>query len=258
MNKTKIEWCDGTWNPVTGCLHDCKYCYARKIANRFGGSVQQLYKGEEIHDLEEPMYTENNMGKITKAPYPYDFEPTFHRYRLEEPMRMKKTKNIFVCSMADLFGDWVPDEWIWEVFKACEAAPQHRYLFLTKNPKRYLELYEKEALPYSGNIWLGSSITTSEYKYAWFKGTPFNGFASVEPMLEPLHLPEVDKCPEWVIIGAETGNRKGKVVPKAEWTADLVMECDALNIPVFMKDSLIPIVGEDNMRREFPWGAWHD
>ncbi|MFR1061782.1 MAG: DUF5131 family protein [Enterocloster sp.] len=60
--------------------------------------------------------------------------PTFHKYRLNE-YQNKKSRNIFVCSMADLFGEWVPDEWIEEVFEACDNAPQHNYLFLTKNPK---------------------------------------------------------------------------------------------------------------------------
>ena len=142
MKNTKIDWADSTWNPVTGCLHGCEYCYARRIAERFGGAseihnneccheCQWITEGTgEIHDLNEPIYDFDN-GR--NAPYPFGFDPTFHRYRLDEPQKWKKPRNIFVCSMADLFGDWVPDEWIREVFQACEAAPQHRYLFLSKN-----------------------------------------------------------------------------------------------------------------------------
>ena len=58
----------------------------------------------------------------------------------------------------------------------------------------------------------------------------------------------------WIIVGAETGNRKEKVVPKKEWVAGLADVCKREEIPLFMKDSLIPIIGEENMIREFPWG----
>ena len=113
MNKTKIDWCDSTWNPVTGCLHGCEYCYARGIANRFGTKNQchSFYGGHpvgKIHELEEPAVV-TETGK--KSPYPFNFEPTFHKYRLNE-YQNKKGRNIFVCSMADLFGKWIPDEWI--------------------------------------------------------------------------------------------------------------------------------------------------
>lgn len=130
MKKTKIDWADSTWNPVTGCLHGCEYCYARAIANRFGWHANEPDINERIL-YEIPVFD----GK--KQPYPFDFAPTFHQYRLGEPAAWTKPRTIFVCSMADLFGDWVPDEWIKQVFEACEAAPQHRFLFLTKNPTRF-------------------------------------------------------------------------------------------------------------------------
>ena len=85
-------------------------------------------------ELNEPLKVTRLDGKTTNAPYPFGFKPTFHRYRLNQPMRWTKPRDIFVCSMADLFGEWVPTEWISAVIEACKAAPQHRYLFLTKNP----------------------------------------------------------------------------------------------------------------------------
>lgn len=113
MNKTKIDWCDSTWNPVTGCLHGCEYCYARGIANRFS-SHGDKWDDRKIHVLDEKVYAPE---EERSEPYPYGFVPTLHRYRLNE-YQNRKARNIFVCSMADLFGDWVPDSWIYEVFEA--------------------------------------------------------------------------------------------------------------------------------------------
>lgn len=81
-----------------------------------------------------------------------------------------------------------------------------------------------------------------------------NVFLSIEPLLGEINLSREIENVNWVIIGAETGNRKGKVAPKAEWVKVIVLECDKYSIPVFMKESLLPVVGESNMRREFPEG----
>lgn len=252
MNKTRIEWSDMTFNPVTGCLNSCQYCYARKIAERFGRSKEEAACLEQIVELEMPFRTDYNEGKI--EPYPYRFMPTFHRYRLNEPQKIKKPQNIFVCSMADLFGDWVPEEWIEEVFKACEAAPQHNYLFLTKNPKRYCDMANLGTLPFNNNFWYGSTITSKT-------DTRFGGrfedhcFLSIEPLTENLNAGIGSfGSADWIIIGAETGNRKGKIIPEKAWIDNIVETAALTQRPIFMKDSLIPIVGEANMRREFPDG----
>ena len=100
MNKTKIDWCDSTWNPVTGCLHGCEYCYARSIAKRFGGANDGEidYEGEAIwtfegeetgqnHVLDYPMKWYSDDGRtVRNAPYPFYFDPTFHRYRLNQEL----------------------------------------------------------------------------------------------------------------------------------------------------------------------------
>lgn len=117
MDKTKIDWCDSTWNPVTGCLHGCEYCYARGIAHRFSCGGEK-WTDDKLFVLNEKFYAEESERS---EPYPYGFMPTFHRYRLDE-YEKKKGRNIFVCSMADLFGDWVPDSWIDEVIKGTQAA----------------------------------------------------------------------------------------------------------------------------------------
>lgn len=247
MDKTKIEWCDSTWNPVTGCLHGCPYCYARSMVRRFGWDDYEQLNTELIDPVVD--------GNGKRIAYPTGFTPTLHRYRLSD-YEKKAGRTIFVCSMADLFGEWVPDSWIEEVFAACERAPQHRYLFLTKNPDRYITLARKGKLPERDNMWFGS--TTVDPDATIYCGKKYNTFVSVEPILCDF-TGEIDVenmkvgFVQWVIIGAETGNRKGKVVPEKSWIDAITAACDELHIPVFMKDSLIPIVGEENMRREFPW-----
>lgn len=248
MNKTKIEWCDSTWNPVTGCKYGCEYCYARRIAGRFGKKVPD-YSGYLLSHAGIHMVD----NKFDSNPYPFLFEPTFHAYRLDEPQRKKKPQTIFVCSMADLFGDWVPDVWIEEVFEACKKAPQHRYLFLTKNPRRYGELAKADKLPKNDHFWYGSTLDSMQaLRYPGRFGD--NTFVSIEPLTERMDVGlgsfGGDK---WIIIGAETGNRKGKVIPEKEWVDTICAAADLTQAAVFMKDSLISIVGEENMRRERPW-----
>lgn len=244
MERTKIDWCDSTWNPISGCYHGCEYCYARGIAKRFGKDYPDLSaygkQNPPIHVLDNP---------IDGTPYPFRFEPTFHAYRLNE-YKHKKGRSIFVCSMADLFGDWVPNNWISEVFQACRQANQHRYFFLTKNPKRYLALANQGLLPKEDFFWYGQTITRANDSYVDLSEEGTKWFLSIEPILEPINLPNM---PNWVIIGAETGRRKGKVVPKREWIENLVQKCREENVPVFMKASLAEI-WEKPLIQEFPWG----
>lgn len=286
--KTKIDWADATWNPVTGCLHGCEYCYARRIAKRFGGCYRfdlppdkkwregrydvdknligdyKRHSDGSLHVLDEPErnysklpYEPGDKGEI--APYPYRFDPTFHRYKLDEPQKWKKPKTIFVCSMADLFGAWVSDEWIRQVLEACDAAPQHRFLFLTKNPSRYKELENLLPLhrhpPAVAEMWFGHSYTgTGDYKPMQLHPA-HSRFVSIEPLLHDLSEQDmmvVAATNDWIIIGAETGQRKGKVIPKKSWVDGIVYYAKRNNVPVFMKESLREIMGDD-FRQEFPW-----
>ncbi len=270
-SKTKIDWADSTWNPVTGCLHGCEYCYARGIANRFAMNyapkLGDLHMdGAKKYDSSEGIDTMLEIEKPyvyreRKQPFPMGFYPTFHRYRLDIPQHWKKPRNIFVCSMADLFGAWVPDEWIKAVFDACAAAPQHRYLFLTKNPTRYMDLiknhrtpFEELYLPYGDNFWFGSTATTKKAPF-WYSNFPLRKtFISIEPIMEPFtNLGHGTDCfADWVIVGAETGNRKGKVIPKKSWIIRIAEACERTRTPLFMKESLREIMGTD-FKQEFPW-----
>ena len=259
--KTKIDWCDSSWNPVTGCLHGCEYCYARRIAERFGChqmpvSVNYPILYEPVRNTDTYAYMRAvgiSAGKI--QPYPFDFTPTFHRYRLQEPELWRKPRTIFVCSMADLFGDWVPDEWIISVFNTCRIANWHRYLFLTKNPKRYLKLAERGILPNEDNFWFGTSVPTPETSY--FFAYKINTFTSIEPLHDRFGRWDFEhpgELPRWIIIGAETGNRKGKIIPEKAWVDEIARQAKENSIPVFMKESLRGIMGDD-FRQEYPWEA---
>ncbi len=264
--KTKIDWCDSTWNPVTGCLHDCKYCYARGIANRYGGynnapvgesmRIGTTPDGTRIIELDHQLSRVDKNGNVRAAAYPFCFEPMLHRYRLNQPSKWSEPRTIFVCSMADLFGDWVPDKWIKMVVDACLEAPQHRYLFLSKNPARYIDLIKSGIIPENQeNFWLGSTATSPEMEFFW--SNKANTFVSIEPILAPFkNMVDEGRNPtsfvNWVIIGAETGNRKDKVTPKASWIMDIVQNAEKAGTPIFMKESLREIVG-DCFRQEFPW-----
>ena len=273
--KTKIDWCESTWNPVTGCLHGCEYCYARRIAERFGANQMPIFADYPV--LHEPVRCTDtyaymrdagiSAGKIQS--YPFGFLPTFYRYKLDEPQHWKKPRNVFVCSMADLFGHWVPDEWIAEVLKACDAAPQHRYLFLTKAPSRYEKIsslmpsWEEMYLEKSRPVMMfGASATDDAMMAVAYKSNA--EWVSVEPILEPIE-PEwfisssgsngdysTFRRWEWVVIGAETGKSKHRTVPNKEWVEEIAQVCKKYGTPVFMKDSLRDLM-KGSFRQEFPW-----
>lgn len=278
-DKTKIDWADATWNPVTGCRHGCEYCYARKIAERFGGcdkgSTYGMYcqatwrrvnpessREEAIFEIDAKcppiklhFDPKTQIMHTPKAPYPWGFSPTLHREKMDVPQKWKKPRTIFVCSMADLFGDWVPDEWIKEVFDACRKAPQHRYLFLTKNPQRYIDLGNQGVLPRwneAHNMWFGSTAAKKQDK-VFGDSLAYNTFLSIEPILEPFdNLGDRACIVDWIIVGAETGNRKGKITPEKGWIMEIAEGCRRTNTPIFMKESLREIMGADFIQ-EFPW-----
>lgn len=244
----RIGWCDSTWNPVWGCLNNCEYCYARNIAKRFW---------KQIHDKECLQLYCDTMGvdvekQITKLENLKDFKPTFLQLQFDKKLP-KKPQRIFVGSMSDIF--YWDEAWIDKVKDKIDEYPQHIFQFLTKFPETY-NWYE-----FPENCWLGITITkNNDMDKQMILGTftsnsniKYNnqGFISFEPLLENIDLFEYD-LPNlnWVIIGAETGNRKGKVIPEREWIADIIDCCRERNIPVYLKDSLKNIYPESI--KEFP------
>lgn len=281
MNKSKIDWCDFSWNPVTGCYHECQYCYARKQAQRFCGDIRinkgsgQLKEGfsfrpkdgpacvldgRQCYVLEKPF--KNSDGNTIA--FPAGFTPTLHEYRLPMPAQKKKPANIFVCSMADLFGEWVPEEWIVRVFEACKAAPWHNYLFLTKNPNRYVKLAHAGILPRQENFWYGTTATEPNqprFVRPDKDATGYNTFVSIEPISGIWNLNpygEFDSL-QWVIVGAETGNRRNKITPKLEWIESVITEARRAGTPLLMKDSKeLREIWKGDLIQEFPASLQHE
>jgi len=252
MNKTKIEWVrnkDGTqgytWNPVTGCLGPdgtpenpkrCTYCYAHKLAK---GRLKSQYLGIPPYpdDLTPALF----VPKTNKSD---PFVPRFWRHRLREPFWHRKPCNIFVCSMGELFSEYYPASWLGNILHTFYGCPQHTFLILTKNPPRY----ERICLP--KNVWLGVSINRREDWHRLSTITPYGvyrRFISFEPLLDYVQTSS-SLGVEWVIVGAQTNPYRP---PKKYWVEDIIYEAHRQRIPVFLKDNLKPLMG-NNLRQEFP------
>ncbi len=231
-----------TWNPITGCYNGCDYCYARRIAERFGN--------RNAKDI----YTDGIKYSNIKEPYPFGFLPTLHPERLDEPSRLKKPSNIFVCSMGELFGDWIPDEWIEQVFEACRKAPQHNYLFLTKDSDKMYESIKK--FGQEDNWWFGQTIDMMINLHGYVENAK-NTFISYEPLLTPMQYDDNEeygqfKYSDWLIFGALTKNGRPVDKPYWDWIKDLVTEARNQGIPVFMKSSLKKYIPAEEFTQEYP------
>ena len=217
MKSTKIDWCDASLNSVIGCKNGCPYCYAKKINDRF----------HFIKDWNEPQ---------------------FFPERLEQ-LKSKKPKSIFMDSMSDV--GWWKKEWQEEVFNAIYKNPQHTYIFLTKCEEIDIPYYLRQG-ELQNRVFFGQSQTQG-IVYNGFN-EKFRDFISLEPLLGKVHFNGFGGIRQ-VIIGAETGNRKSKVIPKKEWIDDIVKQCDEAKVRVFMKESLRDIMGEDFRQDELIWSV---
>jgi len=213
MNETKIEWCDKTLNPVVGCPHGCDYCYARQQAKR------QLHR--------------------CKLCYAFVVHP--HLERLNQLSPRQKPKKIFIDSMWDWNAIGVEDAWILEILAKMDECKQHTFPILSKRPIRY------GRFEYPPNVWLGTSITGDGdlYRIHDLLKTPGDNlkFLSIEPIHKKIAFwfsgkEALHQSIGWIIVGAETGHRIGKIIPEPEWIEALIENAWTVDIPIFIKDNV--------------------
>lgn len=254
MGKTRIEWTEYSWNPVTGCSKvspGCNHCYALAMSRRLS---------------HQPKYAlATNLGPDSE----WSGVLSCHPEVLAEPLGWKKPRNISVCSMSDLFHDKVPWEFITQVFDVMEITPQHTYQVLTKRPGRMAYFAEniwprhigadtgripETAWPW--NVWAGTSVESQKYapRLECLALVPAKvRFVSVEPMLGPVDLQrwlelglqwydddgtKPERVCHWVVCGGESGPGARPMHP--DWVRNLRDQCQATGIPFWFKQ----------------WGTW--
>lgn len=234
----KIGWCDMTFNPVWGCRNHCEYCYARRMAKRFYDVI-----GEKEYYY---MQYKDEICQGEFANRLRHFVPTFIYSQFNKKLP-KKPQRIFVGSMSEIY--YWKDEWIEMVIEKVKQYPQHTFQFLTKHPEVYADWVFPE------NCWLGITVTTNLGLYETdFITNSTNErrikFICLEPMLNEVEPSYITKNIDWIIIGAETGNRKDKIIPKREWIENIVNYCIDEDIPIYLKDNLKNIYPSNI--KEFP------
>ena len=235
-DKTKVEWADATWSPMTGCTpisEGCEHCYAERMARRFNHV--------EHHDGYE----------VVNDAY---FAPTFHPNRLDIPLHWRKPRRVFVCSMSDLFHEAFTDEQRLRVFARMDAAGWHTFMVLTKRPGRmhrfmldHADRWTTKSGVMLPNVWLGVTAENqqrADERIPILLDTPAAvRFVSVEPMLGPisgwasLAAPDMWawRSLDWVILGGETGPGARPMQP--EWALDVYRQCRAARVPFFFKQA---------------------
>lgn len=226
QDTSSIEWAQWSWNPITGCKHDCPYCYARDIANRF---YEQKF--------EPSIYPARfNAPKNTKVPEKAESDTAF--------------KNIFTGSMADVFGRWVPKEWVNRVIGVVQECPQWNFLLLTKFPQR---VHEFGQLP--ANAWMGTTVDcqdrVSNAEKAFAKMGGGIKWLSVEPMLTPLKFSKLELF-DWIVIGGSSkSSQTPEWIPPLDWVVDLHKQARDAGCAIYYKDNMK--MGDGLRIKEFPW-----
>lgn len=218
LSKSGIEYLDFLWDFESGCTNGCSYCWARPITVRF------------------------------KDRYPNGFAPTIYPEALLSPLHLKKPSVIGVCFMGDLFDDAIDPERQIEVphkvlphtlrelvFGTIRQCPQHRFLFLTKQPQNLLKWS-----PFPENCWVG--VTATDY-YMMFKALnrlreikARVKYLSLEPLLESMAGPRLDfDGIQWLIIGAQTRPYKA---PEVDSVRDVIEAADIAGVSLFLKENL--------------------
>lgn len=213
-DSTQIEWTDSTWNPVTGCTKvtaGCDFCYAERFSERFRG--------------------------VKGHPFEFGFDLQVRPERLEQPLKWRQPRRIFVNSMSDLFHKEVPTPFIDAVFDTMEEASWHTYQVLTKRSSlmaRYLrKRYEGGLAPQ--HIWLGVSIEDAKntVRLNHLKVAPASvRFVSFEPLIGPVGQVDL-KGIDWVIVGGESGPRCRPI--EEDWVIEIRDRCKVDKVAFFFK-----------------------
>lgn len=207
---SSIEWTEATWNPVTGCDQvspGCAHCYAKTFAERWRG--------------------------VPGHPYEQGFDLRLWPERLEQPLRWKRPRMIFVNSMSDLFHEDIPTDFIVDVFEVMAEADQHTFQILTKRHERMAELAPR--LEWPANVWMGVSIENRRFVHRADYLREVDAavrFISAEPLLGPLEGLELDGI-DWLIAGGESGPRHRPV--RIEWLRELRDRCVDEGVAFFFK-----------------------
>ncbi len=208
--KSKIEWTEATWNPVTGCTKvslGCKHCYAERIAKR-------------LKAMGQPNYVNG-------------FSLALHNHLLETPLQWKTPKLVFVNSMSDLFHKDVSLDFILRVFNTMNTANWHIFQVLTKRSERLLDI--DKHLTWSENIWMGVSVETAKYLSRIDDLRETNAllkFISFEPLLGSIGNFDLSGI-DWVIVGGESGPYARQM--NDSWVIEIKDRCKELGIPFFFK-----------------------
>jgi len=219
-DRTGIEWTDATWNPMTGCTKlspGCDHCYAHTVAHT---------KTRETYLAQAPV-------KGTAANRADPFAPRFWDARLDQPLRWKTPKRIFVNSMSDVFHAHFTLGMIQRVFAIMAQAHWHQFQVLTKRPERARRF--AASLPWPENVWLGTSIETMEYakRADELREIPAAvRFISAEPLLGPVDQLDLEGI-HWVIGGGESGLHFRPCDPA--WARGLRDLCRAEEVAFFWK-----------------------
>ncbi|GIV10276.1 MAG: hypothetical protein KatS3mg019_2367 [Fimbriimonadales bacterium] len=210
MKRSRIEWTEATWNPVTGCTkvsQGCKNCYAERLAKRL-----------------------QHMGVER---YARGFRLMLHEDLIDLPRRWKRPLMIFVNSMSDLFHEQVPEEFIQRIFRTMNECSWHIFQVLTKRSGRLRELATR--LEWSENIWMGVSVENEHvlHRVADLQAVPAKvRFLSCEPLLGSLPNLPLEGI-HWVIVGGESGPRARPM--EASWVREIRDQCLEAGVAFFFK-----------------------
>ena len=217
---SKIEWTESTWNPVRGCTRvseGCRFCYAERIAARFSGKGM-AYEG---------------LAKNTKAGPRWTQQVILVPELLNEPLKWKKPRRIFVNSMSDLFHEKVELSDIQKVFAVMEKADRHQFQVLTKRADRLLKFNTE--LSWTPNIWMGVSVEdehVTDRIDALRQTDAHIKFLSLEPLLGALPDLKLDGI-DWVIVGGESG--PGAREMEKKWVIEIREKCADADVAFFFK-----------------------